>query len=536
MILRSSISTACCRPVTRLPRKNLSLYSPSTKPFFVTTPIFYVNASPHIGHLHSLVLTDVLARFAKLRSPQRKVIFTTGTDEHGLKIQQAAKAQGVEEGEFCARVSQRFRDLADRANVGYTDFIRTAEPRHYRAVEHFWNRLVESGDVYKGTHSGWYSISDECFYSEKQIRQDESGKIVAIETGNEVVWEEEENWKFRLPRYRERLLSWADRPESIHPLSMKSFVTSQMASVEDLSISRPRSRVRWGVPVPGDPNQTIYVWVDALINYLTVLGYPASADGWPVDVHVVGKDIIKFHAVHWPALLMSAGLEPPRQVLSHAHWTMGKFKMSKSRGNVVDPIAAMDKYGPEPIRWYLMREGGSLPDDSDFNLDQLNANYSVLAQQFGNLLNRVTSPKIVQKMGSITSHHPLPDFDAALSSARDRVEGFMSNHQITKACEVILNLIADANKLVTDMRPWEANNDATIPVLYAYQALRISGILAQPFMPVKSSEMLDRLAVDPTQRTWNDATWTGRSGFDALALKEQLSRSLPGSLFPRLNP
>ncbi|OCF36953.1 methionine-tRNA ligase [Kwoniella heveanensis BCC8398] len=495
----------------------ISLFTPesdiaSAKPFYVTTPIFYVNASPHIGHLHSLLLTDVLARFSRLRHPEREALFATGTDEHGMKIQQAAKAKGIGEQEFCDEVSERFRDLAKLANASITDFIRTTEPRHRKAVEHFWEKLVNRGDIYKGTHSGWYSISDESFYAASQVTKQEDGKMVAIESGNEVVWEEETNWKFKLSEYKEHLTEWLSKPESVFPNTVRQDLLKQVQTIEDLSVSRPKSRVKWGIPVPNDPDQSIYVWVDALINYLTVVGYPNEMKGWPADVHVVGKDIIKFHAIHWPALLTSAGLAPPNRVIAHAHWTMGKSKMSKSRGNVVDPIQAMRDWSVDGVRWYLMRVGGSLTDDADYAPDQVEVHYRILADQFGNLLSRISGPKMLKKatreLDLTTAGSPDRDdeLDRLMGGLRGEVEERMEGCGVSQACAAVMDVIAASNKLFTAMTPWSAE-DGTKPIIYAYHALRLSAILLQPIMPSKSAEALDRLGVPLDQRSWNDAVW-----------------------------
>ena len=341
--------------------------------------------------------------------------------------------------------------------------------------------------------------------------------MLAIETGNPVIWEEEENWKFKLPKYKEKLMAWLDKSESVYPPTMRAFVKSQVEIVEDLSVSRPRSRVKWGVPVPGDSRQTIYVWVDALINYLTVLGYPDMQAGWPADVHVVGKDIVRFHAIHWPALLMSAGLEPPRRVLTHAHWTMGKFKMSKSRGNVVDPLKALGLFGVDSVRWYLMSSGGSLPGDSDYSDQQLRTSHSMLAGQLGNLVQRIQSPKIHRKVASTPEDVaaafeacPQPELVEKLSSVRQRVDERMEAYEITRAADAIMDVVTEANKVFTNLEPWRMK-DTTAPVIYAYESLRIAGILFLPIMPVKAAELLDRLAVDPEKRTWEHATWDQQS-------------------------
>ncbi|WVQ77273.1 methionine-tRNA ligase [Cryptococcus sp. DSM 104548] len=493
-----------------------SLFTPNgdpatSKPFYVTTPIFYVNASPHIGHLHSLLLTDVLARLSRLRHPQRKVMFATGTDEHGMKIQQAAMKLGVDEQRFCDDVSKRFRDLADLVNTSHTDFIRTTEPRHQKAVEHFWNKLVESGDIYKGTHAGWYSVSDESFYAASQVTKRESdGKMVAVESGNEVVWEEETNWKFRLEKHRDFLMEWLSDPESVHPNPVRLNLLKQIPSLEDLSVSRPLSRVKWGIPVPSDPSQSIYVWVDALINYITVGGYPESSEGWPADVHVVGKDIIKFHALHWPALLHSASLPPPRRIIAHAHWTMDHSKMSKSRGNVVDPIAAVKQWGVDGVRWYLMRVGGSLADDADYAPDQLEVHYRLLAAQIGNLLSRLSSPKILNKATApfSPSSDNDPELDGLLANMRGEFERRMEVYGVGPACAGVMDVIFAANKLFTDLAPWSPTSpSSTKAVTYAYHSLRLSFILLQPIIPEKASEGLDRLGVPLEDRKWEDAVW-----------------------------
>ncbi|KAK4687827.1 methionyl-tRNA synthetase, partial [Tremellales sp. Uapishka_1] len=528
------------------------LFTSDPKPFYVTTPIFYVNASPHIGHLHSLVLTDVLARFSRLRHPERKVIFATGTDEHGLKIQQAAQKLGVEEEKFCEGVSQRFRDLASKAGIGHTDFIRTSEERHYAAVRYFWvsldrpqrthideegdmqAELIKSGDIYKSTHSGWYAVSDECFYSASQVME-KDGKMVSLETGAEVVWEEEMNWKFKLGNHRKKLKKWLANVESVHPHAVRHDILRQIPNLEDLSISRPRSRVRWGVPVPDDPEQTIYVWVDALINYLTVLGYPRKTEGWPADIQVVGKDIIRFHAIHWPALLFSAGLEPPKRILAHAHWTMNKSKMSKSKGNVADPIEAMDRWGPDGVRWYLMRVGGSLSTDSDYSERELSFHYKLLASQIGNLASRISSTEILSKVHAYDQVKKDEELDRLLGGIRTGVEEKMEKYEISKVCESLMDVVVAANRHFSAERPWEVQAlDSTTAVFYSYEALRIAGILLQPIMPVKSAELLDRLGIPSHERRWEDAEVKVDS---CEVLMERLRAGTQGrsaGLFPRV--
>lgn len=479
--------------------------SSSAKPHYVTTPIFYVNAAPHVGHLHSLLLTDVLSRYGRLRQPG-PFVFATGTDEHGLKIQQVARAQQREPKDLCDEVSERFRSLAATAGSSHTTFIRTTEPRHAEAVQHLWRELQQRGWIYKGQHSGWYAVSDECFYTESQI-EERDGERVAIESGSRVEWTEEENYKFRLSDMRERLIDWYERNAgAVHPPSLHaSLLESLQQPLADLSVSRPRSRLSWGIPVPEDPAHTIYVWVDALTNYLTVLGYPHEAQGWPADVQVVGKDIVRFHAIYWPALLMAAGLEPPRTVLSHAHWTMNRLKMSKSRGNVADPFEAIATYGLDGVRWYLMRNGGSLPQDADYSPAEIETQYKQLASQVGNLLGRISSPKLLDRVG-VSTRIDCP-LQSMLDELRPKLESRLDRYEITRACEDVMDVVAEANRHFTAAQPWAATCPSEVLstcVLLAHDALRLAGIALQPIMPDKASQLLDRLRVEPGSRGWTD--------------------------------
>ncbi|KAJ9103086.1 hypothetical protein QFC21_002508 [Naganishia friedmannii] len=503
------------------------------KPYYVTTPIFYVNA-------------DILARYARLRHPKTPVRFATGTDEHGLKIQQAAEKLGTEPQVFCDRISERFRELAKVANASNTDFIRTTSAEHKRAVQHLWRTIEQAGYIYKGSHSGWYAVSDECFYTESQIeeRRDETtGEMrnVAIESGSSVEWTEEENYKFRLGAFKERLIDWLETSEtSVHPTWLRASLLNTLRTepLADLSISRPRSRLTWGIPVPGDEeNHTIYVWVDALTNYLTVLGYPwvegeGSAQenarigremGWPADVHVVGKDIVRFHAIYWPALLMAASLPPPRQVLAHAHWTMGNAKMSKSRGNVADPIEAMQRpggVGVDGLRWYLMRNGGSLSNDADYSNEELQKQYSLLATRLGNLVGRISSPKI-QKRFLAAAENALRDGSPMLTSTadapeqllsdmlvglRDTLERRLTKLEITAGMQDVMDVVLEANRLFTLFQPWSSTTseaDLITAMVYAHGSLRITGIALQPVMPTKMKDLLDRLGVEEGDRGWD---------------------------------
>ncbi|KAJ2793422.1 methionyl-tRNA synthetase, partial [Coemansia guatemalensis] len=401
----------CIRPLIRSTAPGLSarlltarlVGTKAADKFYITQPIFYVNSVPHIGHFYTIVLADTIRRYAQLQGKTTKL--SGGTDEHGLKIQQAAAMHGEEPLPFCTRFSDRFRELMAAANAKPTDFIRTTDKRHYEAVSHFWKLLVERGFIYKGEHSGWYAVSDEAFYTEGQIEErtdPATGKqgMFAIESGQPVEWVSEVNYKFRLSMFRDRLVEWIEEnPNVIYPKIRRNEVLEWLkAGLDDLSVSRPRDRLRWGVPVPGDDQHTIYVWVDALINYATVDGFPWNSDSqpsfFPPDVQVVGKDIVRFHAVYWPALLMAADLPLPRRILAHAHWTMGTQKMSKSKGNVVDPFDAIARYGLDPIRYFIVRNGG-IADDGDYSDEEVLVRYKKdLVGQLANLASRCLSKRL----------------------------------------------------------------------------------------------------------------------------------------------
>ncbi|MGH7061486.1 MAG: methionine--tRNA ligase, partial [Stellaceae bacterium] len=333
------------------------------QPFFVTTPIFYVNDQPHLGHAYPTVACDALARFMRLDG--HPVKFLTGTDEHGQKVEQSAQLRGISPQQFADEVSARFRDMTRLLNISNDDFIRTTEPRHTRAVQAIWQELERRGEIYLGRFAGWYAVRDEAFYDESELI---GGKAP---TGADVEWYEEDNYFFRLSAWQDRLLAYYDaNPDAIAPRSRRNEVISFVRSgLKDLSISR--TSFSWGIPVPGDPKHVIYVWLDALTNYITELDYPdINADNfttfWPVAHHVVGKDILRFHAVYWPAFLMAAGLDPPRRIFAHGWWTIEGQKMSKSLGNGIPPDQLVARYGVDPARYFLLRE---LPfgADGDFS-------------------------------------------------------------------------------------------------------------------------------------------------------------------------
>ncbi|KAG0296439.1 methionyl-tRNA synthetase [Dissophora globulifera] len=500
------------------------------KPYYITTPIFYVNAVPHIGHLHSAVLSDTFKRFQELKG--RKAILSTGTDEHGLKIQQAAELLGMKEIDLCNDVSQRFRDLFDAANISYTTFIRTTEPRHADAVKEIWDQLWARGYIYKGKHEGWYSVSDEAFYPSTHVQEKLNEKTgekyhIAVETGKMVEWTTEENYKFKLSAFTDKLNEWLEQnPNAILPLSRHQEVQSWLKTpLADLSISRPRSRLTWGIPIPGDDSHVMYVWMDALTNYLTVTGYPwknmseaqRAVCGWPADAQVVGKDILRFHAVYWPAFLMAAELDVPKRIVAHAHWTQSKMKMSKSVGNVVDPFTAMQEFGTDTIRFYLMNDGG-LADDADYSSALVAERYrKLLGGQLGNLLSRSASAAL--NPSSVVPTQPsLDTIDPNFQTLHSKLEQLpaiydeaMSNYATTQATHAIFDMLAEANAVFSRVEPWNlvkdpASKDRLDAVLwYSLESVRMAALLLQPIMPTKAPAILNELSIRKDERSWEYA-------------------------------
>jgi methionyl-tRNA synthetase len=505
----------------------------AARPYFLTTPIYYVNDLPHLGHAYTTVACDVLARFMRLDG--RRVKFLTGSDEHGQKVEQSARAAGIEPQEFCDRISPAWQEMTKLLNISNDDFIRTTEPRHIRGVEALWQELERRGEIYLGRFAGWYAVRDEAFYGEGELVDGPNGKKLAP-TGADVEWLEEENYFFRLSAWQDRLLAWYEtNPDAVAPRSRRNEVISFVKSgLNDLSISR--TSFTWGVPVPGHPGHVVYVWVDALINYITALGYP-DKDGeyatfWPADLHMVGKDIVRFHSVYWPAFLMAAGIEPPRRVFAHGWWTVEGQKMSKSLGNFIAPKALVDKYGLDPVRYFLMRE---LPfgNDGDFShraiVGRLNGD---LANDYGNLAQRVLSminrncDAAVPEPGALTAED-----EELLGEARellDRVRPQIAEQGFHLALETLWRVVGAANRYVDEQAPWalRRNDPARMrTVLYTLaEVLRHLGILTQPFVPDAASTLLDQLAVPGDARSFGDL-W--------IALPHGRELPAPHGIFPR---
>ncbi|KAJ5096093.1 hypothetical protein NUU61_005449 [Penicillium alfredii] len=507
---------ASCKNGRTTPRRGFATAPEQPqKPYYVTTPIFYVNAAPHVGHLYTMVITDILKRWQVLLGNTNAQLLT-GTDEHGMKIQQAAIQAGMDTQAFCDMNCRTFEALAKAANLDNDHFIRTTDPTHRDAVQYFWDMLKHRGYIYASKHEGWYSVSDETFYPQSQVQSSldpSTGRkrMVSVETGKEVEWSSETNYHFRLSAFKDRLLELYKRQEQFmtpqtYTNSVINFVSS---GLQDLSISRPVERLTWGIPVPGDDTQTIYVWLDALVNYLTKAGYPfppgqENASIWPANVHVVGKDIARFHCVYWPAFLMALDLPLPRKVLVHGHWTMNREKMSKSTGNVVNPFFAIDRFGVDTMRFFLAYRGG-LSDDADFDNAFIIRDYKKMLQGgMGNLANRT----IGCARGKLRSHiidaasGQLPpatpedlDHQSMLEHTPSKVAEHMDGLNPRAALQETMSIIEKTNKYFHAAEPWKGPEPQR--VLYnVAESLRISGILLQPFMPSKADELLTLLRVD----------------------------------------
>ncbi|KAI5100700.1 methionine--tRNA ligase, mitochondrial [Silurus meridionalis] len=496
---------------------------------YISTPIFYVNASPHLGHVYSAVTADCLHRYKLLQGFDSK--FSTGTDEHGLKIQQAASAAGKEPLSFCTEVSHRFRDTFRSCNIAYTDFIRTTEDRHRHAVEHFWTKLFDKGFIYEGIYEGWYSTPDESFLTPNQVTNgtDSMGREIKIstESGHKVEWMKEHNYLFRLSDFRTSLQEWLrSNPKAIQPKKFHHLVLQWLESeLPDLSVSRQRSRLQWGIPVPGDPEQTIYVWLDALVNYLTVAGYPEKySEWWNVVHHVVGKDILKFHAIYWPAFLLAAELPLPQAIYVHSHWTAQGKKMSKSLGNVVDPLESLKRFTMDGLRYFLLRQG--VPDmDCDYDDDKVvKLCNSELADSLGGLLNRCTAPSLnPEQVYPLFCNISFPKVcggravsgDYKLVEAVSRlpvlVKQNFDNLHMYKALEAISACVRLTNSFVQRHTPWKLDCTETEDKLWhdtilhvSMECLRIYGVLLQPVVPAIADKILSRLGVTSAERNWDN--------------------------------
>ncbi|WP_341808456.1 methionine--tRNA ligase [Wolbachia endosymbiont (group E) of Neria commutata] len=480
-----------------------------SKSFYITTPIYYVNDKPHIGHAYTSLLCDVVARFMKLAG--KNVKFTTGTDEHGQKIEKAAKARGMEPKEFTDEVSVSFKELAEFMNFQYDDFIRTTEERHEKAVIALWNRLEKRGQIYLDSYSGWYSVRDEAFYPESELI---NGKAP---TGAEVEWVKEESYFFRLSNWQDKLLElYQNQPNFIFPESRKNEVISFVKSgLTDLSISR--TSFNWGIKVPENDKHVIYVWIDALTNYITSVNFPEIEDNeykqfWAnedcFNVHVIGKDILRFHAVYWPAILLAVDVPLPKQIAVHGWWLNEGEKISKSLGNVIDPIGLATEFGVDQLRYFLLREASFGQDGNFSKKNMISRINSELANNIGNLVQRTISFLHKQCSGIVpTIDQKLLQGDESLPNRKSILEQVMSHlsrYEFSHIILLIINLSSEANAYIDKSAPWvlsKNNKERMNLVVYKLlEYIRIIGILLQPIVPKSAEMILDRLRIPQKQR------------------------------------
>ena len=469
------------------------------KNFYITTPIYYPSAKPHMGHAYSSIIADFFARFKRIDG--FNVYFLTGTDEHGLKIQRAAKKKGIDTLEFCNEISQTFKDLSKILNLTNTDFIRTTEERHKLSVQNLWKELEKNEDIYLSKYSGWYSVSDEAFYTEDEVEEID-GKKQAISSKSLVEWMDEESYFFKLSKWEKPLLEYYEKnPNFISPESRKNEVISFVKSgLKDLSVSR--KSLTWGIQVPNNKNHTIYVWLDALTNYISALNYPSINNPlfkkfWPASIHLIGKDILRFHAVYWPAFLLAAKISLPKKVYGHGWILSGDEKMSKSKGNILDPIEIINKYGIDPLRYYLIKEV-SFGNDGNISQERLeDCINSDLANNFGNLCQRVTTFGIKNCEGKIPDNIEfnkddlkiLDNFKLNMDFIRKKID----NQDVNFYINFIVNSLFEANKYFNDQEPWKKKDDLKRLKTIVYTTLEIVrkiSFMLYPIIPESSLKAL----------------------------------------------
>ena len=473
--------------------------------FYITTPIYYVNDKPHIGHAYTTILADVLARYN--RNIGRETFFLTGLDEHGQKVQQAAEENGIDPQKHCDQMAPRFNELWQKLHISNDDFIRTTEERHKKVVKDFLQIVMDNGDIYEAEYEGLYSVSEERFITEKEAESGEFRDIKKLK---------EKNYFFKMSKYQQDLIEHIEsNPKFIQPEHRKNEILGFLRQpLNDLCISRPKSRLSWGIELPFDSDYVTYVWFDALINYITAVGFKEDNElfnsWWPVSYHLIGKDILTTHAVYWPTMLLSAGIQLPQSIFAHGWWLMGESKMSKSLGNVINPMDLIDDYGVDPVRYYLMREM-VLGHDSSFTMESFIQRYnSDLANDFGNLLSRVSTlikknyDGIIPEPGDYLE----PDIQIKVKgeSLSSQIEILIGDMRLNEAIEEIMQYVRTVNKYMEDNAPWKlVKEDKTAAgrILYvAGEALRLSAILLSPVMPHRTSTLLDALNAKDTDISW----------------------------------
>lgn len=509
------------------------------KPFYITTAIAYVNGLPHLGHAYEEILTDVMARFQRLDG--QDVMFLTGTDEHGEKVAKTAEKNGVKPKEFADQNAAAFEAMVKTLNISNDDFIRTTEERHYKSCQVLWQKLQEKGDIYLGKYEGWYSVREEGYFTEDELTKDANGNFITP-NGTEVEWVEEGSYFFRLSDYTDKLLKYyEDHPEFIQPASRRNEIISFVKQgLKDLSVSRHKKRLTWGIPVPNDPDHVMYVWLDALTNYITAPGYPnENAEKykryWPADYHVIGKDIIRFHAVYWPAFLMSGDIPLPKTIFAHGFINVQGQKMSKSLGNVTSPDSLVQTYGLDQIRYFLMRE---IPHGEDGNfsheqaIQRINAD---LANGLGNLMQRTLS-FIYKNCDAKIPEPKLTDRDKAfIEYAQKTVLLDMKRSakifRFNDTLSTLWKLVFDANGYIDREAPWalkKTDIERMNTVLYVLtEAIRCLAILMQPFTPDSASRMLDQLKIPSDQRAFENLN-------EKNMIKPGTVIDQPQGIFPRI--
>ncbi len=471
------------------------------KNFYITTPIYYPSAEPHMGHAYSSIIADFFARFKRIDGFD--VNFLTGTDEHGLKIQRAAEKKGIDPLKFCDEISQTFRNLSKSLNLSNTDFIRTTENRHKLSVQNLWEKLKKNDDIYLSKYSGWYSVSDEAFYSDEEIEEIDGDKR-AVSSKSKVEWVDEESYFFRLSKWEKPLLKYYnDNPDFIFPLSRKNEVISFVSSgLKDLSVSR--KSFSWGIKVPDDDNHIIYVWLDALTNYLSALNYPDTNNElfkkfWPASIHLIGKDILRFHAIYWPAFLLAAKIPLPKKIYGHGWILSGEEKMSKSKGNILNPLEIIDRYGLDPLRYYLIKEV-SFGNDGNISQERLeDCINSDLANNYGNLCQRVIAFTIKNCDGKIPEKIKfenedlkiLDRFKKNLDLIRDKID----NQDINFYIDFIVNSLFEANKYFNDQEPWKKKDNLIRLNTIVYTTLEIVRKISYLLYPIIPDSSLKALKI-----------------------------------------
>ena len=476
-----------------------------TKNYYITTPIYYPSGKPHMGHAYSSIVADVIARYKRLEG--YKVYFLTGTDEHGLKIQREAEKNKKDTQKFCDELSEKFKELTKILNLSNNDFIRTTEKRHYKSVEDLWKKLVQSGDIYLDKYKGWYSVSDEAYYDDDEIEEKDGLKISKL-SGSKVEWVEEESYFFKLSAWSKKLLDvYKSNPSFILPNVRKNEVVKFVEKgLKDLSVSR--TSFSWGIPVPKNKKHIIYVWLDALTNYLSALNYPEVSSDlykkyWPADLHIIGKDILRFHAIYWPAFLMAAKLPLPKRIFGHGWILSDEKKMSKSLGNILDPLDIIKNYGIDQLRYYLIKEV-SLGNDGNVSLENLkNCINNDLANNYGNLCQRVFAflkkncNNKIPKNTSLTNEGKL--LTNKLKKDIKKLNEFINEQDLNNYIKQVIEYSFDSNKYFNDSEPWSLKKTDVKKmnsILYSIvEQIKNISILLLPIMPISASKILDIINV-----------------------------------------